>query len=256
MAVDPLMMEFMAQQGQSPPYMQQKPFPSRMGGVPPAPPPALTGPGGGMSGPPLSAGGQPAPVQMPGRMTPQNPTGGLPRPIIQPKNDALFGTYTSTYQRGRQMGQEPVPPQPGQPGWTGQPVQQPPEQPFYLDNAGNTAPPTGQAQPMSPQDQWMAEKFPRSVSLAQQLSQVQGMQTMAPQLEADMAQQKADTELSLMREKGALEQEAMRRKFKNTEMQMQQQERKTQMQMQQEAQRAQQQQMQVTQPRPPMGGRY
>lgn len=254
MAVDPLMAQWLAAQGQgqSPPFMQQTPFPNRLGGVAPAPapPPAMTGPGGGMGGPPLSAGGPPPPVQMPGRMTPQNPTGGLPRPIIQPKNDALFGTYTSTYQRGRQMGQEPVVPE------------QQSAQPFYLDNAGNTTAPTGQVQPqpmpqpLSPADQWMADRFPRSVSLAQQLSQVQGMQTMAPQLEADMAQQKADTELSLMREKGALEQEAMRRKFKNTEMQMQQQERKTQMQMQQEAQRAQQQQMQVTQPRPPMGGRY
>ena len=155
------------------------------------------------------------------------------------------------------MGQSSVPSQPGQPGWAPQ-AQTPPEQPVYLDNQGNTAPPSGQLQPPppSPVDEFMARYMPRSHSLGQQLSQVQGMQTMAPQLEADMAQQKADTELSLMREKGALEQEAMRRKFKNTEMQMQQQERKTQMQMQQEAQRAQQQQMQVTQPRPPMGGRY
>lgn len=248
MAIDPLVMEWFAQQGQSPPpYMQQKPFPNRMGGtLPPQGAPQ-----------PMMQGAQPMPpAQMPGRMTPQDPAGGLPRPIIQPKNDALFGTYVSAYQRGRQMGQEPPAPQPGQPGWTGQ--QQPPAQsPFYLDNTGNTAPPTGQmAQPLSPQDQWMAQHFPRATSLAQQLNQARTMQSMAPQLEADMAQQKADTELSLMREKGALEQEAMRRKFKNTEMQMQQQERKTQMQMQQEAQRAQQQQMQVTQPRPPMGGRY
>lgn len=246
MAVDPLMLEFMAQQGQTPPYMQPKPFPNRMGGTAaPAPVPVTQG-----------APIQSAPEQMPGRMTPQNPTGGLPRPIIQPKNDALFGTYVSTYQGGRQMGQEPPPPQPGQPGWAGQPAAQSAQQPFYLDNAGNTAPPTGQMQPLSPEDQWMAQHFPRATSLAQQLNQMRTMQTMAPQLEADMAQQKADTELSLMREKGALEQEAMRRKFQNTEMQMQQQERKAQMQRQQEAQRAQQQQMHATQPRPPMGGRY
>ncbi len=246
MAVDPLMAQWMAQQGQqSPPYMQQKPFPSRMGGSLPAAPPTAAPQPVTMGTPPVPVGSA-QPVVMPGRMTPQNPTGGLPRPIIQPKNDALFGTYTSTYQRGRQMGQEPVAPE-----------QASAEQPFYLDNAGNTTAPTGQAQPqpMSPEDEFMAQRFPRSVSLAQQLSQARMTQTMAPQLEADMARQKADTELSLMRERGALEQEAMRRKFKNTEMQMQQQERKTQMQMQQEAQRAQQQQMQATQPRPPLAGR-
>ena len=101
MAVDPLMTEWLSQQGQgqTPPFMQQTPFPNRMGGTgQPAPAPVT-------QGAPMQA----QPVQMPGRMTPQNPTGGLPRPIIQPKNEALFGTYTSTYQGGRQMGQQPPP---------------------------------------------------------------------------------------------------------------------------------------------------
>lgn len=269
MAVDPLMMEWMAQQGQSPPpYMHPNPFPSQFNaGMPPAPtppPPAPANPGmmpQPMTAPPANAPmparsrpplGETLPPEV-GRMTPNNPTGGLPRPIIQPKNEDIFGRYVSTYQQGRQMGQPAPEPQPGDPGW-GQPAPPAPP-PRYLDNAGNTAPPVGQIAP-SPEDEWMAQHFPRATSLAQQLNRAQMQQTMAPQLEANLAQQKADAELSLMREKGALEQEAMRRKFKNAEMQMQQQQRKTQMQMQQDAQRAQQQQMHVSQPRPPMGGRY
>lgn len=166
MAVDPLMLEWLTQQGQgqSPPYMQQKPFPNRMGGTPPPVPAAPQAPAQADS------------VAMPGRMTPQDPVGGLPRPIVQPKNQGLYGSYTSTYQQGRQMGQPSVPPQPGQPGWAQPQPEAPP--PLYLDNAGNTTAPTGQIQPqpVSPEDQWMARHFPRATSLAQQLSRMQGLQ--------------------------------------------------------------------------------
>lgn len=158
-ALDPLVAQWLAEQGQpATTYMQQGPLTAIPGRAfaPPQPPP--------QADPALA------------RMTPANPLGGLPRPIVQPKNAALFGRYASTYQAGRQVGQEAPPPQPGEPGW-GQPPPEPPP-PFYLDNSGRTSPGglmagmQGQAPPPSPQDEFMLRNFPRSSALQQQLQRM------------------------------------------------------------------------------------
>lgn len=203
-------------EGYVPPQLEQfvpagdaLPF-SMNGNAPPAP---ANAPNAGMESAPREAAPPPSMRDL-----------GMPRQLGRKQYGDLFNPYAATVNAGRQMF---APPDPNAP-----PVEQAPR---YLSHTGQTAPggmTPGQSYGggQDAQGSEMARRFPRAHALQQRLSQMQAMQSMQPQMEAQMAREKADTELSLMKQKGALEQEAMRRKFDNTEAQMGQQMRKSQLQ--------------------------